>query len=173
MTAACHPAAPARLLSPRFMTHSFLSPRTSRPLLLTKCREARGRRFPPGPAVCSPGTKREQEGVRGRRVGEEEGPAGASPPAPFLVDVLLSVFFPPFFRLPAVSTAPTAPATRSAASGWAAGPTLDKAPNCATPGLAGHGRRCIFPPPNQSHPWIPETQCIPRWKPAEGMDPAN
>uniref|UniRef100_A0A8C9UEA2 Uncharacterized protein n=1 Tax=Serinus canaria TaxID=9135 RepID=A0A8C9UEA2_SERCA len=36
------PAAPARLLSPRFMTRSFLSPRTSHPLLLTKCPRGSG-----------------------------------------------------------------------------------------------------------------------------------
>lgn len=67
---------------------------------------ARERCFPPGPAVCSPGTKREREGVGtgGKRAPPED------PPAPFLADALFSGLFCPFFRLPAVSTAPSAPA---------------------------------------------------------------
>lgn len=69
---------------------------------------ARERRFPPGLAVCSRGPNGSRRRVRGG--GDQESPPQMVPSASFFVDALLSVFFPPFFRFPAVSTAPSTPA---------------------------------------------------------------
>lgn len=75
-----------------------------------------------------PGDQTGTGGSSGEASGGGRGPRRRVPPASFLVDALFSVVFSPFFRPPAVSTAPSAPATRSAVIGWAAGPTPDKAP---------------------------------------------
>lgn len=79
---------------------------------------ARERRFPPGPAVCSPETKREQEGGQGCKRAPPE-----DPPAPFLVDALFWGFFPPIFLPPCGVHSSQRSRTRNVVIGWAAGPT--------------------------------------------------
>lgn len=65
----------------------------------------------------------DQKGT-GRGPGVQEGPAGGSPPAPFLVDALFSgLFFPPIFLPPCGVHSSQRSHTRNVVIGWAAGPT--------------------------------------------------